>query len=470
MELVFEDFGASAPELHFTTRELASKNTGLSSREFSGSPGSVVVLREGGRVVVWAGLGGSAGVEEDTLRRAAGTAARKLAAAGRRSLMVDAGAYGCYARAIVEGAALGAYHFNSYKSGEREETGLERIALIGLDAQEQLWARDGAAMAGALNRVRDLGNTPPNIMTPVAVASAAEEYVRRTGATLRVWDEYDLGMEGFGGILAVGSGSANPPRFILLEREVDPAWPTVALVGKTITFDSGGISIKSAKGMEEEKLDKMGGLAALGVLEAVTVLRIPVNMIVVLCAAENMPGNNACRPSDVITTYGGTTVEIIDTDAEGRIVMADGLAYVDRHFKPNLTIDIATLTGACCVALGMERAGLFTSDDELADVFSHAGRTSGDKCWRLPLGEEFSKEMESRVADLRNAGTSRWGGASKAAAFLQRFKGEGQWVHIDIAGSGMPDADLPHMERGATGAGVRLVAEALRGLYGRLDQ
>jgi leucyl aminopeptidase len=150
--------------------------------------------------------------------------------------------------------------------------------------------------------------------------------------------------------------------------------------------------------------------------------------------------------------------------------MADGLAYVDRHFKPNLTIDIATLTGACCVALGMERAGLFTSDDELADVFSHAGRTSGDKCWRLPLGEEFSKEMESRVADLRNAGTSRWGGASKAAAFLQRFKGEGQWVHIDIAGSGMPDADLPHMERGATGAGVRLVAEALRGLYGRLDQ
>jgi len=470
MELVFDDPGATVPKLHFTTSELAERNTGLSSREFSGSPGSVVVLREVGRVTVWAGLGGSAGVEEDSLRRASGAAARKLAASGWRSLHVDAGIFGCYARAIVEGAAIGAYHFNSYKSGEREETGLERIALTGLDEQERLLAKEGAAMAGVLNRVRDLGNTPPNIMTPAAVAVAAEEYVRRTGASLRVWDECDLGMEGFGGILAVGSGSANPPRFIVLEREVDPAWPTVAIVGKTITFDSGGISIKTAKGMDEEKLDKMGGLAALGILEAVTLLKIPVNLIVALCAAENMPGNNACRPSDVITTYGGTTVEIIDTDAEGRIVLADGLAYVDRHFSPNLTIDIATLTGACCVALGMERAGLFTADDELAEAFCSAGKASGDKCWRLPLGEEFSKDMESRSADLRNLGSNRWGGASKAAAFLEHFKGECSWVHLDIAGSGMPDSDLPHMERGATGAGVRLVAEALRGLYGRLEQ
>ncbi|MBN1403306.1 MAG: leucyl aminopeptidase family protein [Opitutales bacterium] len=466
MELSFAE--ASGPaELNFCPCDTAHEKTGVPKQEFSGAAGSVLILREAGRVVAWAGLGSSTGLKENDLRRASGIAIRKLIKAGQREICINCGIYSGFAKAIAEGAVIGAFHFEGFKSEKKEKTGLERLVMSGLDEQERAWASEGAALGEVVNRVRELGNQPPNIITPAELAVRAEQYVRRSGATMRVWDEYELGIEGFGGHLAVGSGSVNPPRFILLEREVDPSWPTVAIVGKAVTFDSGGISIKPAKGMEEMKLDKMGGLAALGILDAVALLKIPVNLVVAVCAAENMPGNNACRPSDVITLYGGKTVEVLNTDAEGRLVLADGLAYVAKRFSPSLTIDIATLTGACCVALGMERTGLFTSDDELASTFHEAGEASGDRCWRLPLGREYSKDMESDIADLRNSGSSRWGGASKAAAFLEHFKGEGRWVHLDIAGSGMPDYALPHMEGPATGAGVLLVAETLAKLFGR---
>ncbi len=465
MELLFDE-APSFVRLQFCTVSQAGEKSGLPQREFSGQEGSLALLRESGRVLAWAGLGSDTGLGEDELRRAAGTAARGLVAAGFECICIIAGPYSGFAKAIVEGAIIGAYSFAGYKSGAGSAPrGLGQLSLPGLDAQERLWASEGAALAEAVNRVRDLGNMPPNMLTPAVLASKAEDYVRRTGACLRIWDEYDLAGEGFAGHLAVGGGSANPPRFILLERELDPAFPTVAVVGKAVTFDSGGICIKPGKDLEEMKFDKMGGLAALGLLEAVTLLKVPVNMIVAVCAAENMPGNNACRPSDVITLYGGKTVEIGDTDAEGRLLLAEGLAYVTRRFQPDLTLDIGTLTGAVCVALGMHRAGLFSDDDELAETIFRAGERSGDLCWRLPLGREFSKEMEGRIADLRNIGSSRWGGASKGAAFLEHFKGEGRWAHIDIGGSGMPDTALPHIDAGATGAGVRMLAEALRAMY-----
>jgi leucyl aminopeptidase len=465
MELLFDANSDNRPEIRFVTSEQAHGTTGLTPREFSGAPDAVRIVMENGHAVAWTGLGNAGSVKENTVRRAAAVASRELAGMGYRSLSAAAGHYGSFAKAVAEGVGIGAYHFNPFKTKDREETLVESLRITDLDAQEQKWAHAGAVVAQAVNRARDYGNTPPNMMVPASLAEVAEDYVRRTGSTLTVMDEFELKDKGFGGLLAVGAGSANPPRFIILEREVDPKWPTVALVGKTITFDSGGLSLKTAKDMPEEKLDKMGGIAALGIMETVAALQIPVNLIVALCVAENMPGGTATRPGDVITIYGGTSVEIIDTDAEGRLVLADGLAYVAEKFKPDLTIDIATLTGACCVALGMERAGLFTGDDELADVFYHAGESSGDRCWRLPLGEEFSRDMESRIADLKNLGSSRYGGASKAAAFLESFKGDGRWTHLDIAGTGMPDEDRPGMERGATGAGIRLVTEALRRMY-----
>lgn len=384
---------------------------------------------------------------------------------GRDAANIEAGPYSAFAKAIVEGAEAGAYRYAQFKSGERLPERLARIVMTGLNGAEQRAAAEGQAIAQAMGRARDNGNCPPNMMTPSDIATLCEEYVRRTGATLRVRDEFELAEEGFGGLLAVGGGSANPPRFITLEREVDPAWPLVAIAGKAITFDSGGLSLKPRADLAEEKWDKNGGMAALGILDAVAALNIPVNLIVAICAAENMPGTGAMRPGDVIRTYGGTSVEILDCDAEGRLVLADALAFFARNHKPALTIDIATLTGACCVALGMDRTGLFTPDDELAELFHRSGESSGDLCWRLPLGEEFSADMEGTISDLCNTGSSRWGGASKAAAFLQHFAGEGRWVHLDIAGTGMPDKARPWMEKGATAAGLRLVVEALRRLY-----
>ena len=465
IELLFEANAKGLPEIRFVTKEQAHAVTRLAPREFSGAATIIHIVRENDRIVAWAGIGCASSVAENSMRKSAAAASRILARMGHDKIAVDVGTYSAYVRAIAEGAVIGAYHFNRFKTKDRENTLLNSLTLPNLDTQEQEWAREGAALGEAVNRVRDSGNMPPNMMSPNDIAVLAEEYVRRTGAALTVMDEFDMKEKGFGGILAVGSGSSNPPRFIILERQIDPKWPTIAIVGKTITFDSGGLSIKPAKGMDEEKWDKMGGLAALGVLESVTLLKLPINMVVALCAAENMPGPNAFRPSDVINIYGGTSVEITDTDAEGRLVLADGISYVNEKFKPDLIIDIATLTGACCVALGMERSGLFTNDDDLADTFYKAGEASGDRCWRLPLGEDFSKDLESQIADIRNYGNSRNGGASKAAAFLEHFKGDGNWVHIDIAGPGMPDEDHPDMERGATGAGMRLVTEALRHLY-----
>jgi leucyl aminopeptidase len=465
MKLVFDANSDKLPEIRFVTKEEALRVSGLSKREFSGEEDSLCIVRESGSIVAWTGVGNASQVCENAVRRASAVAARSLAGNGFRNLSVDAGIYSDYAKAIAEGVGIGAYGFNHFKTKDREEICVDTLRMEGLDGLRQKLAQRGAAIAQVVNRVRDYGNMPPNVVTPSKITEIAENYVRLTGASMTVLYEDELKEKGFGGHIAVGAGSVDPPRFVVLEREVDPSWPMVAIVGKTITFDSGGLSLKPAKDLYEEKWDKMGGLAALGVLEAVRALDIPVNLVVALCVAENLPGPKSFRPGDVINVYGGTSVEIMDTDAEGRLVLADGLAYIVERFKPALAIDIATLTGACCVALGMERSGIFTDDDDLAAVFYNAGEGSGDRCWRLPMGSDYERDLESRVADVRNCGMSRYGGASKAAMFLRRFKGDGAWVHVDIAGTGMPDEDHPDMERGASGAGVRLVAEALGRLY-----
>jgi len=465
-ELLFDGDATTLPLVRFAAKEEARTLTKLSGAEFSGEIGSVADFHtESGRTI-WTGTGPRSAESENSLRLAAAHAARKLSTKGARDIRIDSGRHAPYAGAITSGAILGAYHYNRFKGGSPEETGLRSISFAaGLDGTEKLAARQGAKVADAVNRVRDLGNTPPNFMTPAVVANEAEKYVRLTGATLTVFADFELAEMGFGGIAAVGAGSTNGPRLVILEHVVDPKWPTVALAGKTVTFDSGGLSLKKPGDLYEEKWDKMGGLAVLGILECVTALAIPVNLVAVLPVAENLPGPNAMRPGDVITMKNGKTVEIMDSDAEGRLRLADALSYIAEKYAPDLAIDLATLTGACVVALGQERTGLFTEDDDLAELFHKAGEDSGDACWRLPLGSDFAQELQSPLADLRNAGSSRWGGASKAAEFLRAFKGDGRWVHLDIAGTGMPDTDLGHMERGATGAGVRLVTEALRRLF-----
>lgn len=450
--------------MRFVTKEDAPGRTGAGEKEFTGAAASLLLAREDGRRVCWAGLGPGAKVDAPVLRRAAAAAARKLAGLGETSMQFDCTAW-THARDIAGGAVAGAYTFDRYKTSGRRGAELGRLVLVGLDPGLHAAAREGVALAQVLNRVRELGNTPPNILTPAQLAEEARAFAERAGATIRVWDDDALRADGFGGILAVGGGSDKRPRFILLERIVNPAWPTVAIVGKAITFDSGGLAIKPRQGMDEMKYDKMGGLAALGIVESVAALSLPINIVAAVCSAENMLGGGAFRPSDVVTIYGGKTVEVLDTDAEGRVVLADGLSYVRKHYKTDLIVDLATLTGACCVALGLHRTGVFTPDDALADLICEAGVATGDRCWRLPLGEDFADMMKSRIADIANISGSRWGGASTAAAFLQHFVGDAEWVHLDIAGPAYLLEDKPEMERGASGAGLPVVVETLRRRY-----
>jgi leucyl aminopeptidase len=285
--------------------------------------------------------------------------------------------------------------------------------------------------------------------------------------TCRVWDEAALKKEKFGGILAVGQGSANPPRMIALEykggrKDARP----IVLVGKAITFDTGGISIKPADKMDEMKFDKMGGCAVLGAMKAIAALKLPFPVVGLIASAENMPGSRAYRPGDIVTSYDGKTIEVLNTDAEGRVVLADALAYARLHYKPRYMVDFATLTGACVIALGPHRAGLFTGDATLRQEIMKAGRSTGDQVWELPLGDEYDEMIRSDVALVKNTG-GREGGASTAASFLKAWVEDVPWAHLDIAGTAWTTRDLPHLEKGATGFGVRLIVEALQSLAAR---
>ncbi|MDE1171609.1 MAG: leucyl aminopeptidase [Verrucomicrobium sp.] len=318
-------------------------------------------------------------------------------------------------------------------------------------------------MARAANLVREVGNLPPNHITPATLAERARALAKTHGLAVKVWDEKQLKREGFGGILAVGQGSANPPRFISLEyrgKGASSAAPYV-VVGKAITFDSGGISIKPGEGMDEMKFDKMGGVAVLGILQAVSELKLPIRVVGLISSAENMPGSRAYRPGDIVTTYNGQTIEVLNTDAEGRIVLADALAYAVKHLKPKLMFDMATLTGAVVVALGGGRTGLFATDEKIRQDLWENSEEAGDPAWPLPFAEEYSDQIKSDVALVKNTG-GRQGGASTAASFLHHWTGDTPWVHLDIAGTAWTTKELPYLEKGATGAGVRLITDYLR--------
>lgn len=450
--------------------------SGVGRKEFSAAVGAVCRVRAGKGLQVYAGIGKSTvdpALRARAYRRAAGESARNL-------LGIGIGAFGFDLRAdflpgasgeppveaIVEGALLGAYTFETLKTKDRRDVDLEKLILIVPEEKVDLVkkrAKKARLLAEAVNRVREIGNQPGNLMPPARLAREADGLAEKLGITCRIRDEKALRKEGFGGLLAVGMGSAQPPRFIHLSVVgKGDGLPTVAVVGKAITFDTGGIDLKPAAGMEEMVWDKMGGVAVLGIVESVARLGLPLNLEAFICAAENMPGPSAYRPGDVVTTYSGQTVEILNTDAEGRMVLADGLAYAVRHHQPDLIIDLATLTGACVVALGEQRSGCFSNESALANDFFAIGELIDDRCWPLPMGGEYRERMKSRVADLRHIGPDRWGGASDAASFLAAFVGDIPYVHLDIAGPAASTKARNGLEAGATGAGVRLVVEFLK--------
>lgn len=397
----------------------------------------------------------------ETIRRAAGAAARSLAGTGSAAFALPASGAD-EASAVAEGLLLGAYAFDEYKSGDDTKAPLAAATLIGPGVKAKA-VKEAAGraeiVAAAVNQARDWVNTPPRDLAPKAFAEAAERSAKSAKLDVEVLDEKALAKGGYGGIVGVGQGSSRPPRLVRVAYEPARASRRVALVGKGITFDSGGLSLKPNESMVTMKSD-MGGAAAV-LAAAVAIARLEPRVAVTAYAplAENMPSGTAQRPSDVLTIYGGKTVEVLNTDAEGRLILADALARASED-APDLIVDVATLTGACVVALGNRVAGIMSNDEALLDRVHDASSRAGDPMWPLPLPEELRKKLDSPVADIANVG-ERPGGALTAGLFLREFVGEGiAWAHLDIAGPAFNDGSAyGYTPKGGTGAAVRTLVQ-----------
>ncbi|HSE55977.1 MAG TPA: leucyl aminopeptidase, partial [Nocardioidaceae bacterium] len=396
----------------------------------------------------------------EVLRRGAGAAVRALAGTGKVALALPASTVAEVA-AVAEGALLGAYAFDRYRSANGEGpkapvASLRLVSPIGRDRAAKAAVSRASALARAVHLVRDLVNTPPSDLHPAELADAAQAVAAKSSAiTVTVLEERALRRGGYGGLIGVGQGSANPPRLVKLTYRHPKATQHLALVGKGITFDSGGLSLKPSASMVTMKCDMAGAAAVIATVGAVAELGLPVNVTGWAACAENMPSGSAQRPSDVITIYGGRTVEVLNTDAEGRLVLADALVAASGE-QPDVIVDVATLTGAQMVALGGRTSAIMSNDDELRAQVHDAAQRAGEAMWPMPLPEELRATLDSPVADLANMG-DRFGGMLVAGLFLKEFVGEGlRWAHLDIAGpaynSGEPHDYTP---RGGTGVAVR---------------
>jgi leucyl aminopeptidase len=371
------------------------------------------------------------------------------------------------AQAIAEGAILGAYHFTEYRSDNGSKPpDLERLTLYCAQRQHMRQLvegiRRGTAAAEAAVFVRDLCNHPSNVMTPTRVAGEAKGIAKEAGVTLKILEQKDMEQLGMGALLGVARGSHEPPKFIILEykgERAKKALQPIVLVGKTITFDTGGISLKPSENMEQMKADMTGGAEVLASVRAAARLKLPLYVIGILPVAENMPGGRAMKPGDIVKTLSGKTVEVQNTDAEGRLILSDGLAYATR-FQPAALIDIATLTGACVVALGQFAIGMFGNNDRLKDQVRKAGLRAGERVWEMPLWDEYFEQLRSDVADMRNIG-GRGGGMITAALFLSKFVGDCPWIHLDIASTDWSERERAYIPKGPTGIGTRLLIQYL---------
>jgi leucyl aminopeptidase len=401
------------------------------------------------------------------LRKLAGVAVRALKPRNLRSLafaVPSEVSADQEVRAIVEGAMVGDFDPDTYKS-DRKDQKIESVTVIASGDQTALQrALDEARILGeSQNFTRDLVNEPSNRMTPTILADRARQMASEVGLKCEVYGADKIQELKMGAFWGVAQGSDEPPALIVLRYEPvgAPEKPVLGLVGKGITFDTGGISIKPADGMEKMKYDMAGGATMLGAMRAIALLKPKVKVIGIVCATENMPSGKAQKPGDIQTAMSGKTIEIINTDAEGRLVLADGLCYA-RQLGCTHLIDAATLTGAVVVALGYANAGVFASDDEFYNRFKAASEKAGEKMWRLPVGDEYLEMMRSQIADLQNAG-GRWGGACTAAAFLKEFAEETPWIHLDIAGTAWMEDAKPWIAKGPSGIAVRSLVEFARG-------
>lgn len=450
----------------------------LENGDFSGRLNSTMLLRTRGSIkaprLLLVGLGKSPAFTVDRLRQmsaSAVTTVRKLGISTIALLpptteagLIESG------QALTEGALLGLYTLKKYKTVEEEESkdNLRELHILasGGSAQQRLskGRERGRILAEAVTMARDLINSPSNEVNPSTLAETAKAIAKQTALRCRVLIQSDMQKLGMGCLLGVAQGSAQPPVLITLEHAPKGAAKTpIVLVGKGITFDSGGISIKPAAHMEDMKMDMAGGAAVLGTMQALAQLNYPGHVIGLVPASENLPSGNAIKPGDILRAMSGKTVEVINTDAEGRLILADALSYAVTKLKPARIIDLATLTGAVVIALGNHAIGMMGTDDEMMEHLRAAGERSAERVWQLPLFEAYSKQIKSDFADIKNTG-GREAGSITGGAFLKEFVGDTPWVHLDIAGTAWTREGKPYIPKGATGVGIRLLVEALQDL------
>ncbi len=453
----------------------------IAEGEIKGTLDEVAILHTQGKLpaqrVAVVGLGSREKFNLDAVRRAAGSLlrkARELGIASYYTIVHGAGAGGLgttdCAQAIVEGTVLASYGYRQFKSGNGLPA-VERVSFVEMEQaripQIREGVRLGEAYAQATVTARDLAAGPPNLVTPQFLADRAQELAARYGLACEVLGPQEMERLGMGAILAVGQGSIHTPRMALLRYQGDPgSRQLLALVGKGITFDSGGISIKPSEYMDRMKYDKSGAAAVLGTMGALAELKVKANVLGVIAAAENLPDGHAFRPGDIVRASNGKTIEVISTDAEGRLVLADALAYAVKQGADTL-VDIATLTGGCVVALGTGGAGVMGNDDALIQQLREAGDRAAERLWQLPIWEDYLwEQVRSEFADIKNSG-GRYGSAPIGGLFLAQFVGDARWAHLDIAGTAWVDSDHPYLPksyipRGPTGFGARLLLEFVR--------
>ena len=451
----------------------------ISSGEFGAGPKEELLLYptvEGDTSperVLLLGMGKRVALTAEAVRSFAGRAVRAAGRLGLGSLSLSVEGISSaelsreeVSKAAAEGAVLAAWRYLELKTvpdgdpAPEDRTAINSVALCGgSDEAVQV----GAIIAESANLARTLQSRPGNRATPTDLARAAEQVAAEVGLRAEIFDEERLESEGMSAILAVSRGSVEEARLIVLDHQGgDPGDPPLVLVGKGLTFDAGGISLKPSRGMGDMKFDMSGGAAVIAAMRAVGALGVPANVVGIVPSSENLPSSRALKPGDVIPTLLGRTVEVLNTDAEGRLILADAITYASR-LKPAAIVDCATLTGAAVVALGHHAAGLFANDDALADEITVAGERSGERCWRMPLWPEYRRQLDSQVADMANIG-GRDGAMITAAAFLSEFVGEGiSWAHLDIAGTAYGKARGPYLKDGALGAPARLLVEWVMG-------
>ncbi len=422
--------------------------------------------------VLLVGLGKKEELTVDRLRQAAGIsckAARKSGAGKICSLLLAIEGRklprDISSQAVAEGSILSLYEFSQHKTENKQDEKVEEIIFL-VSPEKSLQGLAGPIecakkICEAVAFARDLVSQPGNIATPTFLANEAKKIAGKSGLKCKILNVKEMESHGMGALLGVAKGSEEAPKFIILEHQGgEKKGVPVVLVGKGLTFDSGGISIKPSSGMEEMKTDMSGGAAVIATMKAVSALKLKLNVVGLVPAAENMPSGKAIKPGDVLTAMSGKTIEVINTDAEGRLILADALCYAEK-LKPSVVIDIATLTGACVMALGHHTSGVMGTNQKLMDSLAVAGDLTGERVWQLPLFDDYDEQIKSDVADMKNVG-GRWGGAITAAAMLKKFTSNYQWAHIDIAGTAWTDKEKPYVPKGAVGVGVRLFLQFLR--------